>query len=240
MHVMRGLGLFATVMVSGACAESIQVLPENPGAENGDTSGWMHADTFSAGNAIPAREGLWYFETTLHEDVFYLERGLTQIVDVRKYEGLIERVEFSTSVAADTGTATHVTDDGIESWTYRSKRGLWFFDQNMESLGAAAWFSFNRGATTWVDGTAVMSEAIDAQWDNYRESIAFIEIRLGGVWKNDRTSIGTLDLPDDAIVDPPSATRFDAVSLALVIPEPSTFLLMVAGTMGLGMRSRER
>lgn len=217
LALMYVLALTSSAPRSRAGSTDIAIPIINAGAETGDLAGWtvMGNADWQASNAQPAAQGDWYFET----DALWDDERLVQLIDVRSLTGLIERIQFSASMAVDRGAAEY---DPSGSEYYRADwwgdYRLNLFDSEGNPLGGQSRSVLGTSPAVWRVRTVDTNGFFD--FESYRESIAYIEILLGGSW--DGEYVGW-------IYDLPEFTRFDDLALTVTVPEPASLALVLLG-----------
>lgn len=221
-------------------ASSVLDIPlVNPGAESGDLTGWVDASNrWHVGQAYAAREGLSYFATDQFVSPTF--GSLRQTVDVQAYTGQILDIEFSLSIAVDSGLAESTLAQGTDTWHFYAIPGLTL-------LSASGGFLYGGGPSQvggsefiWRDRTLRLSTL--SSWPTIRENVASISVSLSVGWYNPSTRQFSSNPTGATVVDEPAYALFDDISLSLTIPEPSSALILVISALGMRrrMRSNER
>lgn len=235
--LVGGLVFIACCPLGGG--QAVQAAIVNPDAEAGNTSGWNdQGGLYVASNGPTPREGSWFFETSEHLDLFG-SREMTQLIDVSDLTGMIQDVELSVSMAASRGFA-ETTGPAAETWNYQAQAGLRFFDINMDRLPVSLFGPLVVGddSLQWTDRVTSWAAFPSQSWEDSRSSIAFIELSLSGAWSSSTRLV--FDPPAGSIIDIPEVTRFDAIGLNVVVPEPATLTLIGVGALVLLKRRRGR
>jgi hypothetical protein len=231
--------VFAAVLsiASPAWASSILEIPiVNPGAETGDLTGWTDPNgVWQASQSFPALEGNSYFVTD--HFLFPSLQPLSQTLDLRQYTGQIIDIKARFVMSADYGLAIPNSPGGTGTWEYYPKFNMVVADSLGQFLFSIGWLERGRSHFMWIGG--ILDFSIISDWPARRENIGFITMNLESVWFNQTTGNFTSILPDATVVDAPSFTAFDNISLTLTIPEPSSMLSLALFALFLRSRSRQ-